>query len=83
MKSNDNLKKYLYTIDYWVPYPQSEYGGIITVIAQNDQEAFEILSDEESFCEDYGHLIMENVIKSTKLRLADDYESGIIDAFIT
>ena len=39
--------------------------------------------EEESFPEDYGHLIMENVINATKLRLADDYESGIIEAFLT
>jgi len=80
MSSKD---KFLYVIDYWVPFPSSEYGGIVNVIASNDQECFELLSEEESFPEDYGHLIMENVINATKLRLADDYESGIIEAFLT
>ena len=55
----------------------------MNVIAESDQECFDILSEEESFPEDHGHLIMEQVIKSTKLRLSDDYESDIIDAFIT
>ena len=80
MSSND---KFLYVIDYWVPFPRSEYGGIVNVIASNDQECFELLSKEESFPEDYGYLIMENVINATKLRLTDDYESDIIEAFIT
>ena len=80
MSSND---KFLYVIDYWVPFPTSEYGGVINVIASSDQECFELLSEEESFPENYGHLIMENVINATKLRLAEDYECDIIDAFIT
>ena len=75
--------KYLYVVDYWVPFPSSEYGGLITLIAENDTEALELLSDEESFHEDYGHLIMEKIITATKLELANDYESGIIEAFCT
>ena len=77
------MKRYLYVVDYWAPFPASEYGGLITLIAENDTEALELLSDEESFHEDYGHLIMEKIITATKLELADDYESGIIDAFVT
>lgn len=77
------MKRYLYVVDYWVPFPASEYGGLVTLIAENDQDALELLSDEESFHEDYGHLIMEKIVTATKLELADDYESGIIDAFVT
>ena len=77
------MKKYMYVIDYWVPFPQSEYGGLITLIAGNDAEALELLSDEESFNEDYGHLIMEKIITANKLSLLDEYESGIIEAFCT
>lgn len=75
--------KTLYIVDYWVPFPQSEYGGVINVIAENDAECIEILSNEERFYEGYGHLIPQNVITANKLNLADDYESGIIDAFLT
>ena len=75
--------KYLYIIDYWVPFPQSEYGGVVNLIAKDDSEAFELLANEEQFNEDYVDLIMPNVIKATKLKLSDEYESGIIDAFIT
>ena len=41
--------KYLYIIDYWVPFPSSEYGGVVNVIAEDDSEAFELLSKEEGF----------------------------------
>ena len=76
----------MYVIDYWVPFPSSEYGGLITLIAENDAEALELLSDEESlqyYNDRYGHLIMEKIITATKLELANDYESGIIEAFCT
>ena len=39
--------KYLYIVDYWVPFPQSEYGGTISVIAENEEEAFTLLSDPD------------------------------------
>mgnify|MGYP001371301982 CR=1 FL=1 len=77
------MNKYLYIIDYWVPFPQSEYGGIVNLIADDDSEAFEILASEEGFNEDYVDRIMPNVIKATKLPLQDEYESGIIEAFTT
>ena len=70
---------YLFILDYWVP----GYNGLITLIAKSDQEAFEILSNEEQLKSDYGHLIMEQIVKSTKLRLAEEHESGIIDVFCT
>ena len=77
------MTKSLYIVDYWVPFPQSEYGGIVNLIADDDSEAFEILASEEGFNEDYVDRIMPNVIKATKLPLQDDYDSGIIEAFTT
>jgi len=73
---NSNVK-FLYVIDYW------DGDGLINLIAENDTEALELLSNEELFLEDYGHLIMEKIITATKLELANDYESGIIQAFCT
>lgn len=75
--------KSLYIVDYWVPFPSSEYGGVVSLIAENDAEAFELLTNEEGFDENYQNLIMPNVVKAQKFKLVDDYESGIIDAFTT
>jgi hypothetical protein len=75
--------KYLYIVDYWVPFPSSEYGGLINLIASNDTEAFEILSLEKSFDDRYTDRIMERVVNSQKFALQDDYESGILEAFTT
>ena len=75
--------KSLYIVDYWVPFPSSEYGGVISLIAGNDTEAFELLANEDGFDEKYQDRIMPNVVKAQKFALVDDYESGIIDAFTT
>lgn len=75
--------KYLYIVDYWVPFPSSEYGGLINLIAENDTEAFTLLSEEESFDDQYTDRIMERVVNAQKFALQDDYESGILEAFTT
>ena len=75
--------KYIYVVEYWVPFPSSEYGGLITLIAENDTQALELLSNEESFNEEYNSLIMEKIVTATKLELANDYDSAIIEAFCT
>ena len=75
--------KSLYIVDYWVPFPSSEYGGVINLIAENDTEAFAILSQEETYDERYVNLIMPNVVSAQKFKLSDEYESGIIDSFTT
>jgi len=75
--------KTFYVVDYWVPFPSSEYGGVISLIAENDTEAFELLVGEDQFDLNYQDRIMEKVVNAQKFVLRDDYESGIIDAFIT
>ena len=75
--------KYLYIVDYWVPFPSSEYGGLINLIAESDTEAFEILSSEQSFDDRYTDRIMERVVNSQKFALQDDYQSGILETFTT
>ena len=75
--------KSLYIVDYWVPFPSSEYGGVVSLIAESDTEAFAILSQEEQFDERYVNLIMPNVVSAQKFVLKDDYEACIIDSFTT
>ncbi len=83
MSPKEQKMKYLYIVDYWVPFPSSEYGGLINLIASNDTEAFTLLSNEEQFDDRYTERIMERVINAQKFALQDDYESGILEAFTT
>ena len=78
--------KYLYLVNYWVPFPSSEYGGLIAVVAENDNQCHDILIDWRDECENsYDDRIQENVYKATRLMLSDeqDEEIGIIDSFLT
>jgi hypothetical protein len=75
--------KSLYIVDYWVPFPSSEHGGLINLIAESDTEAFTILSQEQQFDDRYVNMIMPSVVNAQKFTLQDEYESGIIESFTT
>jgi len=76
--------KYLYLVNYWVPFPSSEYGGLISVIAETDNECHDILLDWRDECDNkYDNLIMEKVTNAPVFALADDIESGIVETFTT
>jgi hypothetical protein len=75
--------KYLYIVDFWVPFPASSDGGLINLIAENDTEAFELLANEKQFDDRYIDRIMERVVNAQKFALKDEYESGILEAFVT
>jgi len=73
---NSNVK-FLYVIDYW------DGDGLINLIAEDDGDAFEVLSSEESFTISSPKTMMENIIHAQKFQLTDEYESGIIEVFCT
>lgn len=39
--------KTIFIVDYWMPFPSSEYGGVDVVIADNAEEAIELLAKED------------------------------------
>jgi len=78
--------KYFYVVDHFVPFPQSEYGGVWNVIAEHDEECFDIITeaDEDEYVNFYGNL-RENIKKSTIIPVDPQFqvESGIIESFLT
>lgn len=79
-------QKYLYLVNYWVPFPSSEYGGLIAVVAENDNQCHDILIDWRDECESsYDDRIQENVYRATRLELNNEAneEIGIVDSFLT
>jgi hypothetical protein len=76
--------KQIYLVDYWVPFPSSEYGGIINVIAENDNECHDLLVNYGGFDDIYNDRIMTNVAKAPRFELVNqEEESRIVDAFLT
>ena len=42
---SSNEQWYMYLVNYWVPFPSSEYGGLQCVIARNKEEAKEVIKE--------------------------------------
>ena len=76
--------KYLYLVNYWVPFPSSEYGGSVSVIAADDNECHDILLQwRDEYLSAHDSKIMENVTQALTYGLAEELESGVVDSFTT
>ncbi len=76
--------KFLYLVDYWVPFPSSEYGGVVSVIAADDNECHDLLLDwRDGYNSQHDSRIMERVVNAHKFELANEESSRIVDTFTT
>jgi len=76
--------KSLYIVDYWVPFPSSEYGGVVSVIAENDTECHDILLEwRDEYQNTHDSRIMERVVNAHKFALVDEEKSRVVDSFTT
>ena len=76
--------KYLYLVDFWVPFPTSEYSGLIAVIGKDDNEVHDILLEwRDNYLNNYDSLIMKEVVNSRKFALVEDETSRVVEAFTT
>jgi len=78
-------QKFLYIVEHYVPFTQSEYGGIWNVVAEDDEDCFDLITaeDPDGFNEKYYGDLRENILKSRTFALAEDIESGIVEEFTT
>ena len=81
---------FIFLVDFWLPFPSSEYGGLQCIIAQDEDEVIKILVDLESdyykeSYEDCEDLIVKCVRKSLRYKLDSKirYNKGIVREFIT
>lgn len=76
--------KFLYIVDHFVPFPTSEYGGIWNVVAEHDDECFDLIVDEDGgFNEQYYNRLRENIMKAPTFQLANEHQSEIVEEFTT
>jgi len=40
-------QKFLFNVEHFVPFPQSEYGGLWVVIAEHEDECFDLISNRD------------------------------------
>jgi hypothetical protein len=78
-------QKFLYIVDHYIPFPSSEYGGLWNVIAEDDDECFDLISaeDDGNFYEQHYSNLRENILNSRTFALAEDVDSCVVEQFIT
>jgi hypothetical protein len=79
------MAKYLYIVDHYVPFPSSEYGGLWNVVAEDDDECFDLISSEDNggFYEQYYTDLKENILNARVYQLAEDVDSQVVEGFTT
>ena len=78
----------IYLVNYWLPFPSSEYGGLECVIARDADHCVELIVErvskhERSRFPDYERLIQNAVAHSKMFYLNGDYKPGVVESFIT
>jgi hypothetical protein len=77
----------LYIVEYWLPFPSSEYGGVQIVTAHSDAECERILANKVEAYErkeypNYREKIA-NYIKEAKRFPVDAAQAGVVHEFLT
>jgi hypothetical protein len=81
--------KIMYIVDYWEPFPRTEYGGLFAVVASDDNECFELLKSRCYYRsgddKDAKNLLVKNAInKAKKFALLDPTTpSEIVEEMLT
>lgn len=86
----ESESKYIYLVKWWPPFPSSEYGGLIALIAANDEECKALLKERfRSEVKRHGSAFEVAVFEAKKLELAPPTlglppkDSEILEEFTT
>ena len=77
--------KFLYIVPHAISFPSSEYGGLWNVIAENNDECFDLISNHDEYIgyeECFGRL-REYILKAQRFSLTDGQQSRIVEVFTT
>lgn len=76
--------KFLYIVDHYIPFPSSEYGGIWNVIAESDDECFDLItSSDDDYYRQHHSRLKENILQAEKFALIENENSRIVESFTT
>ena len=85
-QSNEQAKT-LYLVNWWVPFPASEYGGLQAVLAIDDAECYNLIKQYSDtfikYQKDFEELIKTRIKKATRYEIKGDNPSGIVRSFTT
>ena len=77
--------KFLYIVPHAISFPGSEYGGLWNVIAENNDECFDLISNHDEYIgyDEYFGKLRENITKAQRFSLIDEQQSRIVESFVT
>ena len=77
----------LYLVNYWVPFPSSEYGGLQAVVAKDDEECYKLIVEADTWQFDHHknseELIRARIKKATRFQLVGDHLEEVVRSFTT
>lgn len=77
-------QKFLYIVDHFCVFPVSEYGGLWNVVAENDNDCFDLIVEhDEGFNQSSYVTLREKVLNARKFALLEDEQSRVVEAFYT
>lgn len=82
------MSKFVYVVDYWMPFPSSEYGGLEVYVAENNNQVIDMIVERLSDWDKIGfpdprNRITSVVKKAKKIPASEDAELGYVDSFTT
>lgn len=80
------MSKFVYIVDYWLPFPCSEYGGIEVYVAENDQQVVDMIIEKYNgtyMIAEYIDRIADCVADAKKISAGNDAQIGYVDGFTT
>ena len=79
------MMKFLYIVPHAISFPGSEYGGLWNVIAENNDECFDLISNHDEYIDydEYFGKLRENITKAQRFSLIDEQQSRIVEVFVT
>jgi hypothetical protein len=79
------MMKFLYIVPHAISFPSSEYGGLWNVIAENNDECFDLISKHYEYkgYDEYFGKLRENITKAQRFSLMDEQQSRIVEVFVT
>jgi len=85
MSNSQHTMKYLYIVSHAISFPSSEYGGLWNVIAESNEECFDLISNHFEYqgYEEYFGKLRENILNAEKFALVEDETSRVVEAFTT
>ena len=85
MSNSQHTMKYLYIVSHAISFPSSEYGGLWNVIAESNEECFDLISNHFEYqgYEEYFGKLRENILNAEKFALVEDEISRVVEAFTT